>query len=135
MTTLHGTCLCGGVKFEVDVTPERIRFCHCESCKKLSGGGGTANVRAPSTAIRIVEGEDLVQTYQPAEGTAKTFCLTCGSNLFGGGWPNSEYCSVRVPTLADPLGDLPGAHIYVRSLASWEQLPDDGFERFETTSR
>ena len=134
MTTLHGTCLCGGVKFEVDVTPERIRFCHCESCKKLSGGGGTANVRAPSTAIRIVEGEDLVQTYQPADGTAKTFCLSCGSNLFGGGWPESEHCSVRVTTLDDPFEARPGVHLYVRSLAPWEQLPDDGAERFETTS-
>jgi hypothetical protein len=134
MPPLSGTCLCGGVKFEVDVTPERIRFCHCTSCKKLSGSGGTANVRAESSAIRILEGEDLLCTYQPAEGTAKTFCATCGSNLFGGGWPDSEYCSVRVTTLDDEVGALPGAHIWVRSVAPWELLPDDGFERFETTS-
>jgi hypothetical protein len=135
MTTLHGTCLCGGIKFEVELTPERIRFCHCESCKKLSGGGATTNVRASSAAIRIVEGKDLIQTYQPPEGSAKTFCLACGSNLFGGGWPESEYCSVRVTTLEEPLGELPAAHLFVRSLAPWEQLPDDGAERFDTTSR
>jgi hypothetical protein len=134
MTTLHGTCLCGGVRFEVDTTPERIRFCHCESCKKLSGGVGTANIRAPSAAIRVVEGDDLVQTYQPREGTAKTFCRRCGSNLFGGGWPESEYCSVRVPTLVEPIGALPPVHIYVRSVAPWEQLPDDGGDRFETSA-
>ncbi|HWJ45097.1 MAG TPA: GFA family protein [Gaiellaceae bacterium] len=133
MATLHGTCLCGGITFEVDETPDRIRFCHCESCKKLSGGGGTANFRAASAAIRIVEGEDLIQTYQPAEGSAKTFCLACGSNLFGGGWPDSEYCSVRVTTLEEPVGRLPGVHIWTRSVAPWESLPDDGFERFETT--
>ena len=118
----------------MDATPERIRFCHCASCKKLAGGGATANFRAPSSSIRIVEGEDLVQTYTPAEGTAKTFCLACGSNLFGGGWPDSEFCSVRVTTLDDPPRDLPGAHVFVRSVAPWETLPDDGFERFETTS-
>jgi len=131
---LTGSCLCGGVKFEVDVTPELIRFCHCESCKKLSGGGGTANVRAASAAIRILDGEELLQTYQPPEGSAKTFCRSCGSNLFGGGWPESEYCSVRVTTLDEPIGDLPGVHIWVRSVATWELLPDDHFERFETTS-
>ena len=134
MATLHGTCLCGGVKFEVDETPDRVRFCHCESCKKLSGGGGTANFRAASSAIRIVEGDDLIQTYHPAEGSAKTFCLACGSNLFGGGWPESEYCSVRVTTLEEPVGKLPGVHIWTRSVAPWESLPDDGFERYETTS-
>jgi hypothetical protein len=134
MTALQGSCLCGGVRFEVDVRPERLRYCHCESCKKLSGGGGTVNVRAPSAAIRVLEGDDLVQTYQPAQGSAKTFCLACGSNLFGGGWPESEFCSIRVPTLEEPIGELPGAHLFVRSVASWEKLPEDGFERFETTS-
>jgi hypothetical protein len=134
MAGFRGSCLCGGVRFELTEPPDRLRFCHCESCKKLSGGGATANVRARSGAIRILEGEDLVQTYQPPEGTAKTFCLACGSNLFGGGWPESEHCSVRITALDDPPGDLPKAHIYVRSVAPWEQLPDDGAERFETTA-
>lgn len=131
---MRGSCLCGGVQFDVDVTPDRIRFCHCASCKKLSGGAGTANIRASSAAIRIVEGEDLVQTYQPSEGSAKTYCLACGSNLFGGGWPESEYCSVRVTTLDEEIGDLPGVHVWTRSVAPWEMLPEDGFQRFETTS-
>jgi hypothetical protein len=135
MTTFHGSCLCGGVKFELEAAADRIRFCHCDSCKKLSGGGATANIRATSAEIRIVEGGDLIQTYQPAEGSAKTFCLACGSNLFGGGWPDSEYCSVRITTFEEPLGTLPAAHLFVRSLAPWEQLPDDGAARFETTAR
>jgi len=123
------------VKFEVAETADTIRYCHCTTCKKLSGGGGTVNVRAHSSAVRILEGEELLQTYQPGEGTAKTFCLACGSNLFGGGWPDSETASVRVTALDDPIDARPGAHIYVRSLAPWETLPDDGAERFETTSR
>jgi hypothetical protein len=134
MTSLKGRCLCGEVVFEVDAMPERIRFCHCESCKKLAGGGGTANFRAESAAIRILEGHDLVQTFQPAEGSSKTFCGRCGSNLFGGGWPDSEYCSVRVTTLEEQPGELPGVHVWVRSVAAWERLPDDGFEHFETSS-
>jgi hypothetical protein len=134
MSSLRGSCLCGGVRFEVDATPDRIRLCHCASCKKLSGGGGTASIRVPSSAIRILAGDELVRTYQPPEGSAKTFCLACGSNLFGGGWPESERCSVRVTALDEPVGALPGAHIFVRSVAPWERLPDDGLERFETTS-
>jgi hypothetical protein len=130
----RGSCLCGGVKFEVAEAPEALRFCHCESCKKLSGGAATANLRVPSSAVRILEGEDLLQRFQPAEGSAKTFCRTCGSNLFGGGWPESEYCSVRVTAIDDPLKAHPGAHIFVRSVAAWETLPDDGAGRFETTS-
>ena len=135
MVTLRGSCLCGGVEFELAEAPETLRYCHCESCKKLSGSIGTVNGRVPSSAIRILAGKELLQTFQPAEGSAKTFCRTCGSNLFGGGWPNSETTSVRASALDDPFEARPSAHLFVRSVAAWETLPDDGLERFETTSR
>ena len=135
MATLRGSCLCGGVEFELAEAPETLRYCHCESCKKLSGSIGTVNGRVPSSAIRILAGKELLQTFQPAEGSAKTFCRTCGSNLFGGGWPNSETTSVRASALDDPFDARPSAHIFVRSVAALETLPDDGLERFETTSR
>jgi hypothetical protein len=135
VATLHGSCLCGGVEFEVVQVPETLRYCHCESCKKLSGSIGTVNGRVPSSAIRILAGRELLQTFQPAEGSAKTFCRTCGSNLFGGGWPDSETTSVRASALDDPFDARPSAHLFVRSVAAWETLPDDGLERFETTSR
>ncbi len=115
--------------------PDTLRYCHCESCKKLSGSTGTVNGRVPSSAIRILEGNDLLRTFQPAEGSAKTFCLACGSNLFGGGWPDSETASVRASALDDAFDARPSAHIFVRSVAAWETLPDDGLERFDTTSR
>jgi hypothetical protein len=134
MTKLHGTCLCGGVKFEVDAAPESLRVCHCTSCKKLSGGGGTVNFGAPPSAITILQGQELLQSFTPAGGSAKTFCRACGTNLFGGGWPDSERCSVRVPSIEDPIDAKVGAHIFVRSVASWESLPQDGAERFQTTS-
>lgn len=112
-----------------------MSFCHCATCKKLSGGVGTANGRARTDSIRLLAGGDLVRTYQPDEGTAKTFCSQCGSNLFGGGWPDSEFSSVRLSAIDSPFEGRPGAHIYVRSLASWETLPDDGLERFDVRGR
>jgi hypothetical protein len=131
VATLHGSCLCGGVKFELTEAPETLRYCHCASCKKLSGSIGTVNARVPASTIRIVEGEDLLQTYQPPEGTAKTFCLSCGSNLFGGGWPEREIASVRASAIDDPLDARPSVHVFVRSVAEWETLPDDGLERVD----
>jgi len=116
---LRGSCLCGGVQFELTGEFEPRSYCHCTSCKRLSGGVGTANGRVRSDSVRITAGRELLRTYQPAEGTAKTFCSACGSNLFGGGWPESEFASVRLPT----------RHIFTRSVAAWETIPDDGLER------
>jgi hypothetical protein len=131
MAELRGSCLCGGVRFEVTEPFVRVTYCHCASCKKLSGGAGTVNGRARTDAIRVLAGEELLRTFQPSEGTAKTFCSACGSNLFGGGWPKSEHSSVRLSAIDSPFDQRPGSHIFVRSVAAWETLPDDGAERFE----
>ena len=119
------------MRFEVTEPFERVSACHCESCKKLSGGGGTVSGRVRTEAIRILAGEDLVKSFQPEEGSAKTFCSECGSNLFGGGWPASAHSSVRLSALDSPFDRKPEAHIFVRSVAPWETLPDDGLPRYE----
>ena len=126
---IQGSCLCGGVRFELPDDFEPRAFCHCASCKKLSGGVGTANGRIASDRVAIVAGEELLRTYQPPEGTAKTFCSVCGSNLFGGGWPEREFCSVRLPAIDSPFEGRPTQHTFTRSVAHWETLPDDGLAR------
>ena len=128
---LEGSCLCGRVRFEVAQPFSTVSACHCTSCKKISGSWGTVSGRARSVDVRVVAGEELVRTYQPAEGSAKTFCSECGSNLFGGGWPEAEECSVRLSAIVTPWDKGPERHIYVRSAAPWETLPDDGAPRFD----
>jgi hypothetical protein len=131
MAELRGSCLCGGVRFEVTEPFVTLTLCHCASCKKLSGGVGTANGRARTEAVRVVAGRELLRTFQPAEGSAKTFCSACGSNLFGGGWPESEHASVRLSAIDSPFDQRPESHIFVRSVAPWETLPDDGLPRYD----
>jgi hypothetical protein len=131
VTVLQGSCLCGGVRFEIDGEFEPRSYCHCTSCKRLSGGAATANGRARSDSIRITSGEELLRRYQPEEGSAKTFCSACGSNLFGAGWPEREFCSVRLPAIDTPFEGRPTRHIFTRSVAAWETLPDDGLLREE----
>lgn len=128
---MRGSCLCGGVRFEIREPFISLTFCHCTNCKRISGGVGTANGRARSDWIEVKHGRELLTTYQPDEGTAKTFCSACGSNLFGGGWPEAEHASVRLSAIDDGLEQKPERHIFVRSVAPWETLPDDGLPRHE----
>jgi hypothetical protein len=130
---MRGSCLCGSVRFEISEPFIRLGFCHCTTCKRISGGVGTANGRSPTEGIEVTHGRELLTTYQPEEGTAKTFCSRCGSNLFGGGWPESEQTSVRLSSIDEGLEQRPDAHTYVRSVAPWETLPDDGLPRYEAT--
>jgi hypothetical protein len=135
MTAFEGSCHCGAVRFEVDEDFIAVLVCHCTTCKKLSGGAGTTNGRTRSENVRVVEGRELISTYQPEEGTSKSFCSRCGSNLFGGGWPESEFASVRISAIDSPFDRKPEAHTFVRSVAAWEVLPDDGAERHETPAQ
>src|SRR5207244_11468092 len=96
MATLQGSCQCGGVRYELPVEFLSMSFCHCATCKKISGGVGTASGGVRAESIRLFSGDGLVRTYQPDEGSAKTFCSVCGSNLFGSGWPQSDVISVRL---------------------------------------
>ena len=127
---MRGSCLCGGVTFELTEPFVRVSMCHCTTCKRISGGVGTATGRVPTSAVRVLTGRELIRTYQPEEGTAKSFCGLCGSNLFGSGWPDSDYTGVRLTAL-DEFDGKPEMHIYVRSVAPWETLPDDGLPRHD----
>jgi hypothetical protein len=128
---MRGSCLCGGVTFEVTEPFVRVSLCHCTTCKRISGGPGSATGRVPTSAIRVLTGRDLIRTYQPDEGLAKSFCSVCGSNLFGTGWPDSEVTGVRLTALDEPFDGKPDMHIWVRSVAPWETLPDDGLPRYD----
>jgi len=131
MSAMTGSCWCGGVQFEVAEPFITATFCHCTSCKRISGGVGTANGRARTEWIEITAGRELLTSYQPDEGSTKTFCSVCGSNLFGGGWPDSEEASVRLSAIDEGLEQKPEAHNYIRSVAPWETVPDDGLPRYE----
>jgi hypothetical protein len=128
---MRGSCLCGGVTFELTEPFVRVSECHCTTCKAISGGVGTATGRVPTSAVNVLTGRELITTYQPGEGLAKSFCSVCGSNLFGSGWPDSEMTGVRLTALDEQGGITPEMHIWVRSVAPWETLPDDGLPRHD----
>jgi hypothetical protein len=127
---VSGSCLCGGVRFEVEPPFRRANYCHCSRCRKHSGAGGLAQARIARDRFRLVAGVELVRVYRPEGGKAKAFCSICGSSLFGGDWPEGDEVSVRLGVLDDDPGIRPQYHAFVDSHAVWEELPEDGLPRY-----
>jgi hypothetical protein len=127
--TLGGSCLCGGVRFEVDLPFTRAIHCHCSRCRKHSGAFGLTVGHIPRAQFRLLEGEELIRVYDPG-GALKAFCVQCGSSLFGGQWPEGERISVRLGALDGDPQVRPSRHSYVDSRAPWDELPDDGLPRY-----
>jgi hypothetical protein len=127
---VEGSCLCGGVAFEVELPFRRANVCHCSRCRKHSGGAGLVQGRLPRERFRLIRGAELLRSFRPEGGKAKAFCSVCGSSLLGGDWPDGEEVSIRFGALDGDPGIRPEYHTFVDSAAPWDVLPDDGLPRF-----
>lgn len=127
MSALRGSCLCGGVAFEIDGKAGPIGQCHCSKCRKVSGTDGNAVFYAPARSFRWVRGQDLIkQFFVPnGNGLSSSFCETCGSPV-----PLIDRDGAKYFVPAGLLDDDPGhrgyaVHIFVGSKAPWVVLNDE----------
>ena len=131
MNEVGGSCLCGGVRFEVTLPFRRGNHCHCSRCRKHSGTFGLTQGRVARQRFRLLAGAELIRVWRPPDGGAvKAFCSVCGSSLFGAHWPEGDEISVRLGTLDGDPGIRPQYHSFVDSRAPWDELPDDGLLRY-----
>ncbi len=122
---VKGTCLCGGVEFEVRDAPRRLYQCHCSLCRKQSGSAANAAFLIRRTQLQWLAGETLIRSFALPTGFRSDFCSRCGSPV-----PNqvrgSSWAWVPAGLLEEP-GDLEiVAHLHVGSKASWEPAPTTG---------
>jgi hypothetical protein len=128
---IHGSCLCGEVRFELDGVPQFINHCHCAMCRKAHGAAFGSFLHTDGGAFRWTAGEALRRTFESSPGTFRAFCDRCGSRL-----PVLEDDGTHVIIPAGLLDDDPGVrptvHIHAASKAPWFDITDalpqfDGF--------
>jgi hypothetical protein len=135
MPRLRGSCLCGGVKFELTGPLLRPLNCHCSLCRKQNGGAFRSRARVRRDDFAWVAGEDLVTFYQSSPGYHRGFCRRCGSPILNKADPSfrlvaanpaflGEY-GIALGVLDDDPGIRPERHIFVGSKASWFEITDD----------
>ncbi len=61
MEPLQGSCLCGGVRFEITASFLNANHCHCSRCRKHSGTFGETQGRVPREGFRLISGEQLIR--------------------------------------------------------------------------
>ena len=122
---IRGSCLCGGVRFEVRPPFLRAGHCHCSRCRKHSGTAVCTQARVRREQFALLEGEPLIRVYGEGQGAVKAFCSTCGASLFGGTWPHGPEVSIRMGAFDDDPGIAPQYHTFVGSRAPWDRITDD----------
>ena len=126
---IKGSCLCGGVKFEISEA-RSLTYCHCRNCRKLSGAHVASYVHVDADKFRFVAGEELIQTFESAPGSFRNFCRVCSSTLPGKA-PYLATVSIPAGLFDDDPDVRPMLHVFVRSKMSWVEI-NDGLPQYET---
>ncbi len=121
---IGGSCLCGGVRFEIRGPFLRAGICHCSRCRKHSGSIGLVQGRVARADFALLSGGDLLRNYATPGHAAKVFCSVCGSSLFGGDWPDGDEVSIRFGALDSDPGIRPGSHTFTDEVPPWDSITD-----------
>ena len=121
---LTGSCLCGAIEYEIGANVTELRACHCTSCQKISGAGGTVNAVIPSGQFRITKGSPKRHTRTADSGRVlhRYFCGDCGSPIYSQRETMPEMIALRVGTLDNPGPMKLTAHIWTRSARPWSHI-------------
>ena len=125
---IRGSCLCGGVRFEIERAVGPFELCHCTRCRKVSGSGYLTWLTVRRKDFRFLQGADLIKSYErpvsespPAYRTS--FCSLCGSQVPDPA--NSEQVfEIPAGALDDDPAIRPDKHIYTDFKAPWETITD-----------
>ena len=120
MTTHHGGCHCGRVRFEVDAPADiEATRCNCSVCSKT----GFLHLIVPNGDFRLLSGKDDLETYTFGTGTAKhLFCRHCGVKSFY--IPRSHPDGVSVNVNCVDEGTIASVEISDFDGQNWEQNID-----------
>ena len=126
---LRGSCLCQAVRYEVAGDVHDVHHCHCSLCRKGHGAAFSTFARLNASDFRVVSGADQMRGYRSSPPIERTFCATCGARLTVrfDGMPDTVWVSLA--TLDDEVAVRPGAHLFVDSKASWDEI-SDGLPQF-----
>lgn len=118
-----GSCLCGAVKYEIDVLDTPISHCHCQTCRKANAAAFVSTAGVRREHFRWIKGQDTLSSFESSPGKLRHFCSICGSHLVAER-PVQPHVILRVATLDNDPGSQPESHIWRSHEVSWLTYED-----------
>lgn len=121
----RGSCLCGGVAYEIDGELEDVLNCHCSMCRKLHASAFRTRAKVRTRDWTTLKGQDQITFYESSPGEHKAFCAVCGSSLYTRFDQAPEVLGFPMGTLDTDPGVKANRHLYVGNKAPWFDITDD----------
>jgi hypothetical protein len=123
-TVLRGGCLCGGVRYECAGDPANASYCHCDDCKRATGGPYTVGVLVRAADLRILCGQVKGYTTIADSGRKITreFCPNCGSPLFTRAEKGPDSVFLKAGSLDEPELVKPSCQTWTKRAVPWAYI-------------
>ncbi len=120
-----GSCLCGGVRYEIHGELTDVLNCHCSMCRKLHASAFRTRARVRAADWKTLTGQGLIRFYESSPGEHKGFCSVCGSSLYTRFDADPDTYGFPLGTLDTDPGVRAERHVFVDSKAPWFEITDD----------
>ena len=120
-----GGCLCGAIRYELQIPSPKAIHCYCAMCRKAHGTAFSTHVVVQPDQLSWVQGKSRLKAYESSPDAYREFCERCGTHLLVHGQTVDDIVAIPAGTLdGDPPLTILG-HMYTESLVSWFQIADD----------
>ena len=119
----EGGCLCGGVRFRVEVRPTDAGYCHCTLCQRSTGAPVLAWASFPVGEFSYTKGS--ATRYDSSSWGHREFCNQCGTQIAFRENEAAKTIEVNVGCMDDPSAFPPEYHIFANDQISWFDTADD----------
>ncbi|CAA0096045.1 Glutathione-dependent formaldehyde-activating enzyme [Halioglobus japonicus] len=126
---VSGSCLCGSIKYEVEIVPEQIFNCHCQFCRKAHGADYATVAVANASTLKVTDEKGVLKEHKNDIGGFRAFCSECGSRLMNYAEDKNMWLCITLATVDTPISYKPVAHANLESKASWCE-PYEGIPQF-----
>jgi hypothetical protein len=129
MERMLGRCLCKAVAYELDPPIASAAHCHCESCRRAHSAAFVSWATVAAAQLRVTAGAHGLVTFTSSPGAHRTFCGTCGSQLFMRYDGEPTWAYVALASLTTVPDRVPDRHLSFEERVAWFSL-DDPLPRF-----
>ncbi|HZV19448.1 MAG TPA: GFA family protein [Sphingobium sp.] len=117
----YGGCQCGALRYELSLPPLGVWACHCNQCRKQSGGAFGMSLSIPVDALRFIAGAPAVWPRQTDTGHLSDclFCARCGTRVAHRRRAHGGRMTLKPGTLDDMSWVTPDRHVFTDTALDW----------------
>ncbi len=121
---VRGGCLCGAVRFEIDLPSKWCAHCHCSMCRRAHGAGYVTWVGFESDHFNLKTGDHHLAWYESSTGARRGFCGTCGSTMLfeSEHWPGETH--VALACIHEPIDRKPRVNAFFDAHVDWMPIDE-----------